>query len=92
MPNANLELIERFFAAFASPELRALRDVLDENASWTFPGHHPLSGAHRGIDAIVAFFDAVTIGMGRSLMQARRGRDGSRHCGRGGSGSGWHGS
>ncbi len=72
MPNANLELIERFFAAYASRDLRALRDVLDENATWTFPGHHPLSGAHRGIDAIVAFFDAMGSVMGSAQPTVER--------------------
>lgn len=58
-PHPNLELIDRFFAAYGSRDLRALRDVLDANITWTFPGHHPLSGTRSGIDAIVAFFDAM---------------------------------
>ena len=38
--------------------------MLDENATWTFPGHHALSGTHSGIHAIVDFFDAVGRAMG----------------------------
>jgi uncharacterized protein len=59
MPHPNLDLIDRFFAAYGKRDLAALRDVLAEDATWTFPGHHPLSGTKVGIDAIVAFFDAV---------------------------------
>ncbi len=60
MTHPNLGLIDRFFAAYGNRDFRALRDVLAENATWTFPGHHPLSGTHSGIDAIVAFFDAMS--------------------------------
>jgi uncharacterized protein len=66
MTHANLDLIDRFFAAYGSRDLTALRDVLAEDATWTFPGHHPLSGTKVGIDAIVTFFDAVGTIMGRS--------------------------
>jgi ketosteroid isomerase-like protein len=59
MAHPNLDLIDRFFAAYGERDLAALRDVLAENATWTFPGHHPLSGTKVGIDAIVAFFDAA---------------------------------
>jgi ketosteroid isomerase-like protein len=66
MAHPNLELIDRFFAAYGERNLAALRDVLAEDATWTFPGHHPLSGTKLGIDAIIAFFDAVGSVMGRS--------------------------
>jgi ketosteroid isomerase-like protein len=60
MTHPNLELIDRFFAAYGARDLNALRDVLAEDATWTFPGHHPLRGTHRGVGAIVAFFDAMS--------------------------------
>ncbi len=66
MPHPNLDLIDRFFAACGNHDLAAVRDVLAEDATWTFPGHHPLSGTKVGIDAIVAFFDAVGSIMGSS--------------------------
>jgi ketosteroid isomerase-like protein len=59
MTHANLELIDRFFAAYGNRDLASLRDVLAEQATWTFPGHHPLSGTRVGVDAIVAFFDTM---------------------------------
>ena len=64
MPHPNLDLIDRFFAAYGERDLAALRNVLAEDATWTFPGHHPLSGTKVGIEAIVAFFDAVGFVMG----------------------------
>src|SRR5689334_19601614 len=66
MRHPNLDLIDRFFAAYGNPDRAALRDVLAEDATWTFPGHHPLSGTQVGIDAIVAFFDAMESLMGSS--------------------------
>ena len=64
MTHPNLDLIDRFFAAYGKRDLEGLRDVLAENATWTFPGHHPLSGTKVGIDEVVAFFDAMGSIMG----------------------------
>ena len=66
MPHPNLDLIDRFFAAYGKHDRAGLQDVLAEDATWTFPGHHPMSGTKIGIDAIVAFFDAVGNIMGSS--------------------------
>ena len=72
MTQPNLELIDRFFAAYSKRDLPALQDNLAENATWTFPGHHPLSGTQVGIDAIIAFFDAVGSVMGSSHPQVEK--------------------
>src|SRR5215207_10892547 len=72
MLHPNLDLIDRFFAAYGERDFAALRDVLTEDATWTFPGHHPLSGTKVGIDAIVTFFDAVGSVMGRSSPQVEK--------------------
>ena len=66
MSHPNLELIDKFFAAYGSRDRAGLQDVLADHATWTFPGRHPLSGIKVGIDAIVAFFDAVGSIMGSS--------------------------
>ena len=66
MTHPNLDLIDQFFAAYGKRDLSELHDVLAEDATWTFPGHHPLSGTKVGIDAIVAFFDAMGSIMGSS--------------------------
>jgi ketosteroid isomerase-like protein len=64
MTHPNLDLIDRFFAAYGARDFTGLRDVLADDATWTFPGQHPLSGTKVGIEAIVAFFDAVGSIMG----------------------------
>jgi len=46
--------------------------VLAENATWTFPGHHPLSGTKVGIDEIVAFFDTMGGIMGSSNVNVEK--------------------
>ena len=51
MSHPNLELIDRFFAAYGGRNRASLQAVLAEQATWTFPGHHPLSGTKIGIDA-----------------------------------------
>lgn len=72
MSHPNLDLIDRFFAAYASRDREALGEVLAADATWTFPGHHPLSGTHAGIDAIAAFFDAMGQLMGRAAPTVER--------------------
>src|SRR2546423_736313 len=72
MTHPNLGLIDRFFAAYGKRDLAELQDILAEDATWTFPGHHSLSGTKRGIDAIVAFFDAMGTVMGRSNPHVER--------------------
>jgi ketosteroid isomerase-like protein len=72
MTHPNLDLIDQFFAAYSKRDLVALRAVLAEDATWTFPGHHPLSGGRAGIEAIVAFFDAVGTIMGSSHPAVER--------------------
>jgi len=51
----NLEIINRFFKAYADHDLHAMRLVVDENVKWTIPGHHPLSGTKKGIEEVIAF-------------------------------------
>lgn len=72
MTHPNLELIERFFAAYGSRDMVALREVLADDATWTFPGRHALSGTHRGVEAIVAFFDAMGQVMGSAATHVER--------------------
>jgi ketosteroid isomerase-like protein len=72
MTHPNLDLIEQFFAAYAARDLAGLRAVLAEDAIWTFPGQHPLGGTKQGIDAIVAFFDAMGAAVGGSQPHIER--------------------
>jgi uncharacterized protein len=72
MSHTELELIAQFFAAYAARDLDALRQVLADEATWTFPGHHRLSGTHTGVEAIVAFFDAIGAVIGAAGPTVKR--------------------
>lgn len=52
----NLELIRRYYQAYASGDLGALRRFFAPDISWTIPGHHPLAGTKHGADEVLAFF------------------------------------
>ena len=72
MSHPNLELIDQFFAAYGDHDRAGLQAILAEHATWTFPGHHPLSGTKVDIDAIVSFFDAMGGVMGSSNPHVER--------------------
>jgi 2'-5' RNA ligase len=44
--------------AYAGGDLDALRPRLTEDVVWHVPGRSRISGEHRGIDAVLAYFDA----------------------------------
>lgn len=69
MPHPNLDLIDRFFAAYSRRDMPALEQVMADNVTWNFPGRNPLSGDRTGIDEVVAFFDAMGGVMGGSNIQ-----------------------
>jgi hypothetical protein len=72
MTHPNQDLIDQFFAAYAARDLERLRTILAEDATWTFPGHHLLSGTHIGVEAIVAFFDAMGTALGPAQPTVER--------------------
>lgn len=54
--HANALRIRELFAAFRAGDVATVRDVLDPDAVWHFPGRRGrLAGAHRGHDAIFRF-------------------------------------
>jgi ketosteroid isomerase-like protein len=56
MAHRNLEIIDKFFQAFASKDDKALAEATVEDLTWYFPGRHPLAGVKRGREEVVAFF------------------------------------
>ena len=66
MVSANEDLIDRFFRAYAARDMDTLRQVLDQDVRWIFPGRHPLGGVHRGVEGVVAFFDGMGMVMASS--------------------------
>jgi ketosteroid isomerase-like protein len=67
MSNANQQIVDRYFAAYAKHDFNAIRDVMDENVTWYFPGQHPLAGIKKGISEVVSFFDKV----GKIMMDSK---------------------
>jgi ketosteroid isomerase-like protein len=72
MTHPNLDLIDQFFAAYTAHDMDALRKVVSADITWTFPGRNPFNGTHRGIEAVVAFFDSMGGIMGQSAPQVEK--------------------
>jgi hypothetical protein len=70
MAHPNLDTIDRFFEAYGRHDLVAIRLVMAEEVTWSFPGSHPASGTQAGIDAVIAFFDTMGGIMGESNVEA----------------------
>lgn len=51
-----IEVVQRFYAAYAANDLDGIRATLAGDVAWTIPGHHPLAGTKHGADEIVAYF------------------------------------
>jgi ketosteroid isomerase-like protein len=61
-------VVDAFFAAYQKHDLEAIKRVMDENVTWSFPGNHPFAGIKKGIPEVVAFFDKV----GAVMMASKR--------------------
>jgi ketosteroid isomerase-like protein len=59
MVNEQVQLLERWLAAYGQQEREAMLDSLAEDAVWHVGGTHRLSGDYRGRDEILGYFDAV---------------------------------
>ena len=52
----NVGLVRKGYDAFAKGDMATLRELFNENVVWHAPGNNPLSGEHRGRDAVFAMF------------------------------------
>lgn len=60
MPSSNVSLVQRMYDCFARGDVDTLRrEVFAPDVIWHFPGYHPLAGDKRGVDEVVAFFNAL---------------------------------
>ena len=55
MAHPNEEIVRSGFDAFAKGDVDTLRQLFDQDAVLHVPGRSPLSGDHRGMDAILGF-------------------------------------
>lgn len=58
--NTTLDLGARICAALLAGDWPVLRALLHDDATWTLPGEHALSGTAVGADSVVARIQAVT--------------------------------
>jgi len=59
MKKTNQELVDSFFEAYIKHDKELIKQVMDENVTWSFLGQHKLAGIKNGIDEVVAFFDKM---------------------------------
>lgn len=72
MKHPNQEIIDAFFEAYIERDMEALKKVVTEDITWTFPGQHPLSGTRVGLSNVVGFFDNMTKHMGSSNVTSQK--------------------
>jgi len=52
----NVGLLRKGYEAFAKGDMATLTELFSEDAVWHVPGANPISGVHRGRDAVFAAF------------------------------------
>ena len=61
-PQANIQLIQDYYQAYATGDPEAVRPFLHDDVVWKIPGHHPMAGDKTGPDEVVAFFEGLALG------------------------------
>lgn len=60
-PRDPISVVERFQAeqarAYAGGEMDAVREVLSDDVVWHVPGRSTVAGEHRGLEAVLAYFE-----------------------------------
>jgi uncharacterized protein len=59
MSHPSEETVRRLYTAFAAGDIDAIKDVFDPEVVWHDPGNSPVTGDHRGVEAVLAFFGVV---------------------------------
>ncbi|WP_373527255.1 nuclear transport factor 2 family protein [Nostoc sp.] len=55
----NVAIVKRYYEAYGKGDVATVREIFAPNIIWRIPGHHPLSGAKRGADEVLAFFEQL---------------------------------
>lgn len=55
----NVAIIKRYYEAYAKGDVATVREIFAPDIVWRIPGHHPLSGAKRGANEVLAFFEQL---------------------------------
>jgi ketosteroid isomerase-like protein len=56
---SNTETVQRAYAAFASGDIAAILDLVDENVEWSAPATLPQGGAFTGRGGVLKFFEGI---------------------------------
>ncbi len=72
MDHPNQQIINAFFDAYGRRDWEAIRRVMAEDARWIARGNHPLSGLKKGLQEVIAFFDAMGAVMGSSNVTVEK--------------------
>lgn len=62
----NLDLVNRFFQAYATNDQAAIKEILSPDIQWIIPGKHPLSGIKTGVAEVLTYFTQL----GKAAFQA----------------------
>ncbi len=55
----NVALLRRGYEAFGKGDMATITDLFAEDVVWHLPGNNPISGDHKGRDAVFAVFAKV---------------------------------
>jgi uncharacterized protein len=58
-PEANIEVVKNFFAAYGTGDMTKVEAFFDDNIVWRIPGRHPLAGETKGKSEVSAFFQQL---------------------------------
>lgn len=64
----NADVLRRFFTAFGGPDRDAMRELITDDFTYTFPGRSAFAGVYHGVDGLIDGIrrTAMTLGMGRN--------------------------
>ena len=62
----NLDLVNRFFQAYATNDQESIKEILSPDIRWVIPGKHPLSGVKVGVAEVMTYFSQL----GKAAFQA----------------------
>ena len=75
----NTQLVFRMYECFGKGDMDTIRtELFHPEITWRMPGHHPLSATMRGVDEVLAFFQALFTA-GIVVDNAHFGAAGRRH-------------
>lgn len=65
---ADIELVERGYAAFSAGDIEALGELIDPNVTWRVAGSSPVSGVKDGFEELLGYFGMIAHETGGTLQ------------------------